>query len=233
MGEWIELNAADGHALAAYRAAPAGLRHGGVVVIQEVFGVNAHIRSVCKRFAEAGFAAIAPALFDRVKRGVELGYDQAGIEQGRDLAAELGWERPLIDIRAAALSLEADGRACIAGYCWGGTIAWLAACRLDLACASAYYGRQIADFPDDHPRCPSVAHFGADDSLIPMTSVEAVRAANPDVPIYLYPGAGHGFNCDQRADYRPDAAARALERTLRLFNEKGRNAKRNPNVGRN
>lgn len=239
MGEWIELTAADGHTLAAYRAAPASQHHGregnategpgavrgggpgGVVVIQEVFGVNTHIRSVCERFAEAGFEAIAPSLFDRIRPEVELGYDQAGIEQGRALVGELGWERPLLDVRAAALRLGAEDRARVVGYCWGGTVAWLAACRLDIGRCAAYYGRQIVDFPDDHPRCATIAHFGADDALIPMSAVEAVRAANPKVPVYVYPGAGHGFNCDQRADYRADAAASALERTLRLFTEKG------------
>jgi carboxymethylenebutenolidase len=219
MGEWVELVAADGHALSAYRAAAEGERRGGIVVIQEVFGVNGHIRAVCDGFAARGYEAIAPALFDRVRTCVELAYDDQGIAAGRELVGQLGWERPLVDVWAAALRLHPQGRAGVVGYCWGGTVAWLAACRLDVACAAAYYGRQIVDFPDEHPRCPTIAHFGAEDALIPLESVERVRAANPSVPMHLYPGAGHGFNCDARGDFRPDAAAVALQRTLALFAE--------------
>ncbi|HSO43507.1 MAG TPA: dienelactone hydrolase family protein, partial [Rhodospirillales bacterium] len=149
MGDWIELVAADGHALAAYRVAAKSERRGGIVVVQEVFGVNGHIRSVCDGFAARGYDVVAPALFDRVQRGVELAYDDDGIANGRELVGQLGWERPLIDIWAAAVHLHPQGRVGVVGYCWGGTVAWLAACRLDVACAAAYYGRQIVDFPDD------------------------------------------------------------------------------------
>jgi carboxymethylenebutenolidase len=217
MGDWIELTAADGHGLCAYRAPAESDRRGGLVVVQEVFGVNAHIRSVCDGFAAHGYDAVAPALFDRLETCVELAYDDDGIAKGRALVGELGWERPLVDVHAAASSLHPEGRVGVVGYCWGGTIAWLAACRLDVACAAAYYGRQIVDFPDDHPRCPTVAHFGAEDALIPLEAVERVRVANPAVAVHLYAGAGHGFNCDARADFRPEAAALALERTLALF----------------
>lgn len=217
MGDWIELVAADGHALAAYRVAGTGESRGGIVVIQEVFGVNGHIRAVCDGFAAHGYDAIAPALFDRVEPGVELGYDDNGIAKGRELVGQLGWERPLIDVWAAALHLHPQGRVGVVGYCWGGTVAWLAACRLDVACAAAYYGRQIVDFPADHPRSPTIAHFGADDQLIPPEAVDRVRATNPAVPVHVYAGAGHGFNCEARGDYRPEAAALALERTLALF----------------
>lgn len=219
MGNWIEVTAVDGHGLAAYRATAEGRRRGGLVVIQEVFGVNPHIRAVCDGFAAHGYDAVAPALFDRLETGVELGYDDDGIAKGRALVTDLGWEKPLVDVRAAALSLHPEGRVGVVGYCWGGTIAWLAGCRLEVACAAAYYGRQIVDFPDDHPRCPTIAHFGAADPLIPLEAVERVRAANPTVPVHLYAGAGHGFNCDARADFRADAAALALERTLALFSD--------------
>lgn len=219
MGDWIELAAADGHALGAYRAEAEGERRGGIVVVHEVFGVNGHIRAVCDGFAARGYEAIAPALFDRVRTGVELGYDDQGIATGRELVGQLGWERPLVDVCAAALRLHPQGRVGVVGYCWGGTVAWLAACRLDLACAAAYYGRQIVDFPNEHPRCPTIAHFGAEDALIPAETVERVRAANPTIPVHVYAGAGHGFNCDARADFRPAAAATALERTLALFAE--------------
>lgn len=217
MGELIKLRASDGHELSAYHATAEGGTAGRLVVIQEVFGVNAHIRSVCDGYAARGYEVVAPALFDRVRPGVELDYDEDGIAEGRALVGELGWDRPIVDVSAAVEHLEPRGGVGVVGYCWGGTIAWLAACRLDVDCAAAYYGRQIADFPDDHPRCPTIAHFGAEDALIPQASVDKVRAANPDVPIYLYPGAGHGFNCDARPDYRADAAAVALDRTLSLF----------------
>lgn len=217
MSTWIQLTASDGHRLAACHAMPEGPRKGGLVVIQEVFGVNAHIRSVCDAFAAKGYEAIAPALFDRIRGGVELAYDDSGIAEGRALVGELGWEHPVVDVWAAATRLDPQGRVGVVGYCWGGTIAWLAASRLDVACAAAYYGRQIVEFPNDHPRCPTIAHFGADDALIPQETVETVRARNPEVPIHVYAGAGHGFNCDARADFRADAAALALERTLALF----------------
>lgn len=219
MGDWIELTASDGHVLAAYRAAADGTPRGGLVVIQEVFGVNGHIRAVCDGFAARGYDVIAPALFDRISRGVELGYDDDGIARGRELVGQLGWERPLIDIWAAALHLHPQGRVGVVGYCWGGTVTWLAACRLEIACAAAYYGRQIVDFPGEDPRCPTIAHFGAEDALIPLEAVERVRAANPAIPVHVYAGAGHGFDCDARADFRPEAAATAMERTLALFAE--------------
>jgi carboxymethylenebutenolidase len=217
MGENIRLRAEDGVTFSAWRADPAGSRRGAVVVIQEVFGVNTHIRDVCERFASSGYATIAPALFDRLRPGVELDYDEAGVTKGRALVGALGWDAPMRDIRAAAEALRPDGAVGVVGYCWGGTVAWLAGCRLDVACVSAYYGRQIVDFIAEKPHCPSILHFGAEDPLIPRENVEKVRAAYPDVPLYLYEGAGHGFNCDRRADFRPAAAEAALTRTLTLF----------------
>ncbi len=219
MGETIELKAADGHALDAYRAPPAGARKGGVVVVQEIFGVNAHVRSVCDRFAAEGYEALAPALFDRIQRGVELTYDEAGVNEGRELAAAIGWDQPTRDIEAAAQALDPDGRAAVVGYCWGASWVWVAACRLEIACAACYYGRHIPELLDEKPRCPVILHFGAEDASIPMEAVEAIRAAHRAIPIYVYEGAGHGFNCDKRPDFRPDAAALARERTLALFAE--------------
>jgi carboxymethylenebutenolidase len=216
MGDWVHVAADDGHAFRAYHATPHGATKGCVVVVQEVFGVNAHIRQVCDGFAAAGYAAIAPSLFDRIRPGVELGYDDDGIAEGRALVAELGWEAPLRDV-AAARHLRGDGRVGVVGYCWGGSVAWLAGCRLDVACVAAYYGRHIVEFVGEQPRCPAIMHFGADDPLIPPETVARVRRAWPQTPVFIYDGAGHGFNCDQRADYRPAAAALALERTLALF----------------
>ena len=123
----------------------------------------------------------------------------------------------MLDIRAAAKALRADGKVGVVGYCWGGSITWLAGCRLDVGCISAYYGRHIVEFLGEKPRCPAILHFGSEDSLIPPENVEKIRAAYPNVPVYVYEGAGHGFNCDRRADFRPDVAATALQRTLTLF----------------
>lgn len=217
MGEKITLRAGDGHALGAYRALPAGKAKGGIVVIQEVFGVNAHIRDVCERFASHGYVAIAPALFDRLAPSVELDYDEAGITRGRELAVALGWEQPLLDVAAAARALEPHGRVGTVGYCWGGSVSFLAGCRLTLACAVVYYGRHVVEFLGERPRCPMLMHFGAEDALIPADNVARIRAAFPEVPVFVYEGAGHGFNCDRRADYRAEAAAAALARTLDLF----------------
>lgn len=219
MGKTIRLTAEDGHTLDAYKAEPEGEQKGAVVVVQEVFGVNGHIRDVCDRFAAHGYAAVAPALFDRVRRGVELDYDQAGIAEGRELATAIGWDDPVTDIRAAAEALRPDGGVGVVGYCWGGSWAWLAACRLDAGAGACYYGRHIVDLMDERPRCPVILHFGADDPTIPAANVAKIRAAFPDIPICVYDGAGHGFNCDRRKDFRPDAARTALDRTLALFAE--------------
>ena len=217
MGTWTRLRAEDGHSFLAWRADPQGPRRGAVVVTQEVFGVNAHIRDVCEDFAAEGYAAIAPALFDRIRPGVELDYDEAGIAEGRALVGELGWDKPLLDIAAAADALRADREVGVVGYCWGGSVAFLAACRLELGCFAAYYGRHIVEFLAESPRCPGLFHFGAEDALIPIEAVERVRAAYPDRPVHVYQGAGHGFNCDRRGDFRPEAAAQARARTLALF----------------
>lgn len=217
MGEPIRLRAGDGFEFDAWRTDPVPPREGAVVVVQEVFGVNAHIRDLCDRFAELGYAAIAPSLFDRIRPGVELDYDEAGIATGRELVGELGWDTPMRDIWAAAKALRADGKVGVVGYCWGGTVAWLAGCRLDVGCVASYYGRQIVDFIGEQPRCPAIMHFGADDALIPAETVAKVHATWPEVPHFVYEGAGHGFNCDRRADFRDSAASLALDRTLSLF----------------
>jgi carboxymethylenebutenolidase len=217
MGENIRLRAEDGQEFQAWRADPMMPRKGAVVVVQEVFGVNLYIREVCDRFAERGYEAIAPALFDRIQPGVELDYDETGVAEGRALVGELGWDAPVRDIWATARAIRADGKVGVVGYCWGGSVAWLAGCRLDIGCVSAYYGRHIVEFLGEKPRCPAILHFGAEDALIPPENVEKIRAAYPDVPIYVYEGAGHGFNCDRRADFRPEVATVAQQRTLALF----------------
>ncbi len=218
MGQTITLTAADGHELEAWRADPEDAPRGGIVVIQEIFGVNGHIRDVCDGFAAEGYAAIAPALFDRVERDVRLEYDDAGIARGREVRAELGWEGPMADV-AAAGALEPSGKVGVVGYCWGGSLAWLAACRLDVTCAVGYYGGQIIGFNDENPRCPVILHFGDTDASIPMDDVDAIRAAHADVPVHVYGDAGHGFNCDRRASYHAESAKTARQRTLAFFAE--------------
>ena len=213
MGTDIRLTASDGHACDAYRADPETPPKAGLVVVQEIFGVNAHIRAVTDGFATAGYAAIAPAFFDRAETGVELGYDEADTTRGRALRAKLGWEQTILDVAAAAEALQPAGKIGVVGYCWGGSVAWLATCRLNLNAAVGYYGGQVVDFKDEKPHCPVMLHFGETDAGIPLSDVDAVRAAQPEVPIHLYP-AGHGFNCDHRASYHAESAKLALERTL-------------------
>jgi len=218
MGETISLTADDGHKLGAYRARPEGAARGGLVVIQEIFGVNGHIRSVCDGFAADGYDAIAPALFDRAESGVELGYDEAGMTRGRAIRGQLEWDNAVRDIAAALAALSGEGKVGVVGYCWGGSLAWLAATRLGPACAVSYYGGQIVQFKDESATCPVLMHFGDKDASISADDVAAIRAAQPDVPVHIYP-AGHGFNCDQRADYHAESAALARERTLAFLAE--------------
>ncbi len=215
MGTSITLTAGDGHGLGAYRAEPAATPRGGVVIVQEIFGVNAHIRSVADAFAEAGYLAVAPALFDRAAAGVELAYDGDGMSRGRALSSEIALDDVLKDVAAAAEVAAEGGKVGVVGYCWGGAIAWAAACRLDeVAAAVGYYGRLIYDLREERPGCPVMLHYGETDASIPLDQVEAVRAAHPDVPLFIYPDAGHGFNCDVRASYNAEAAAEARARTM-------------------
>ncbi|MEM7254368.1 MAG: dienelactone hydrolase family protein [Pseudomonadota bacterium] len=220
MGKAITLSASDGHQLGAYRADPDGAPKGGVVVIQEIFGVNAHIKEVADGYAKAGYLAVAPALFDRVERDLELGYDEASIAKGRDIAFPLGWDGPVMDIEAAVKEAAGAGKVGTVGYCWGGSLAYVSACRLNVQAAVGYYGGQItkfmADNPGDGPKAPTILHFGEQDAGIPLDDVEKVRAANPNVPIHMY-NAGHGFNCDHRGSYDEESCKVALERTLDFF----------------
>jgi carboxymethylenebutenolidase len=201
MGQTIGLKASDGFLLGGYRADPAGKPKAGLVVIQEIFGVNHHIRDVCDRFAALGYAAVAPAMFDRAKADVALGYDKAAMEEGVKLRASIKLEDSLKDVQAAIDALKPAGRVGVVGYCWGGSLAFLAAARLSgLACAVGYYGGMIAAHTDEKPKVPTILHFGEKDQGIPMTDVEKIKAAQPDVKIYTY-SAGHGFSCDERAAF--------------------------------
>lgn len=218
MGEPFTLTAADGFVLDAYRADPPGPPRGGLVVLQEIFGVNPHIRSVADGYAAQGYCVVAPALFDRARKGVELAYDPAGMAAGSALARSIARQDTLKDIAAAVEALKAAGRVGVVGYCWGGTLAYAAALDLPVAAAVGYYGGGIAALVDRQPAVPTMLHFGEHDAHIPMSDVETIRAAAPAVRLFTYP-AGHGFNCDARGSYDRASAEAALGRTLPFFRE--------------
>ncbi len=219
MGQAIELTAGDGFKLAAYRADPTGKPRGGLVVVQEIFGVNRHIQSVCEGFAEDGYAVIAPALFDRYQRGVDLGYTPDDIAKGRELKGRTQVEATLLDVAAARNAVSASGKVGIVGYCWGGYVAWMAAARLPgFACAVPYYGGGILENASEKPKCPVMAHFGERDAVIPVDGVRKLAAAHPEAQVFIY-AADHGFNCDQRGSYDAASAHQARERTLAFFRQ--------------
>lgn len=215
----IKLTAGDGHEFAAYVAQPHGKATKALVVIQEIFGVNRHIRSVADGFAKDGYLAVAPALFDRVERGVELAYTPEDMKRGFAIATKIGMDDALRDVAAAidyASSQIGKEHVGVVGYCWGGSLAWLAATRLSVGAAVGYYGGRIAQYAEEKPRCPVMLHFGAKDQHIPASEIDKIRRAHPKVPIYMY-DAGHGFNCDERKDFDPQSAALARQRTLELL----------------
>jgi len=217
MGEWIKLKAGDGFELSAWRADPKGAPRGGIVVIQEIFGVNHHIRSVTDRIAAEGYLAIAPAVFDRVEPGVELGYDQPGIAGGMELAGKLVRETSMQDVASAIEVAAEGGKVGITGFCMGGTYTWGASARMPgLAAAVGYYGGGILGMKDLRPLAPTMLHFGEKDDHIPVAGVRELEALHPDVQVHLYP-AGHGFHCDERASYDAPSAALAWSRTLEFF----------------
>jgi carboxymethylenebutenolidase len=220
MGQHIKLKAGDGVEIGAWRADPVGAPRGGVVVIQEIMGVNHHIRAVADLYAAEGYLAIAPALFDRAEPDVELGYDGPSIARGMAIVGKIEREKTLLDIAAAVEVAKSAGKVGVVGYCWGGTMAYLAACRLaDVAAASCHYGSGVVALKDQSPRAPTILHFGALDNHIPLAGVRQFEAAHPDLPVYVY-DAGHGFNCDERASYDAASAALARSRTLDLFARK-------------
>ena len=218
MAESVRLTAADGFELSAYLARPEGEPVAGLVVVQEIFGVNAHIRSVADGYARDGFLAVAPALFDRIERGVDIGYEGADRERATSFIQKLDMDKALVDIAAAlAFASTATGKKVgVIGYCLGGTLAWLAATRLHPAAAVGYYAGRIGNYAGETPSAPVMLHFGKQDTHIPAEQVETVHAAHPEVEIYWY-DAGHGFNCNPRPSYNPEAAAQARERSLRFL----------------
>mgnify|MGYP001298726009 CR=1 FL=1 len=210
-GERLQIATSGMHCIGSWIARPAGTPKGGVVVAQEIFGVNAHIRSVVERFAEAGYVAIAPAFFDRLEQDVELDYDAAGIARGRALIDELGLDRAVADSVAAAEAIRSAGRIGVVGFCWGGTVALLAALRHGLPAVSYYGARNVAHLAATP--VPLQFHFGERDASIPAEAVQRHREQLPHAEVHVYP-AGHGFHCDQRADFDAASAALAWRRTL-------------------
>ncbi|MDQ0315076.1 dienelactone hydrolase family protein [Amorphus orientalis] len=220
MGETITLTAGDGFQLGAYVATPTEEpQKGGVVVVQEIFGVNRHIREVCDWFAHAGYKAIAPAIFDRTEPGFESGYSEEEIKKARSFIANPDFDQMLMDVGAAKAVLAEEGPVAVVGYCLGGSLAFAAATRMHgLAAAVGYYGGKVKAFADEKPMCPVMLHFGETDQSIPMEDVEEVRRKRPEVELYVYP-AGHGFNCDHRSAYEPESARIAGERTLAFLDK--------------
>lgn len=220
MGEHVTLKAEDGNELDAYVAKPTGDPIAGLIVVQEIFGVNAHIRSVADSYAEDGFLALAPALFDRIERGVDLKYDGEDMQKAMSLSKKLNMDNLLKDTAAAIdYARKRTGKKTgVIGYCLGGSIAWLAACRLGIDAAVGYYGGYIAQYASEQPTCPVMLHFGKKDAHIPQEVVAKIQAAHPEIPVYLY-AASHGFNCNARASYDASSAKLARERSLPFLKE--------------
>jgi carboxymethylenebutenolidase len=218
MGTQIKLRAADGHELDAYFAESIGAAR-ALVLVQEIFGVNSHIRSVADAYAAEGFNVIAPALFDRVHRNIELGYSPADMAEGMRAATQIGMDNALKDVAASirhARTTLKGAKIGVLGYCFGGSLAWLAATRLNPDAAVCYYGGRIAQNATEVPQCPVMMHFGARDPHIGPADIDKIRSAHPELPIFLY-DAGHGFNCDHRKDFDQQAASLARQRTLEFL----------------
>ncbi len=220
MSETVKLHSADGFEFSAYVAQPAGTPKAAIVIVQEIFGVNHHIRAVTDRYAAEGYLAIAPAIFDRYQEGFEVGYDPAGIEQAMAILSKLNMDWTKADVLAAVEygRDEYKTKVGVVGFCLGGSVAWLAAAEMPIDAAVGYYGGNIAKFKDAQLKAPILLHFGLKDDHIPQTDVEAIKAAHPEVPVYTYE-AGHGFNCDERGSYDAASAEQARARTLAFLAE--------------
>ena len=217
MGKHISLTTSDGHRLGGYRTDPAGKPKGGIVVVQEIFGVNSHIRNVCDRLAAEGYSAIAPALFDRLERDFESGYTPEEVGHARKFLTNIDWDAMLRDVAAAQTQLTSSGPVGAIGFCMGGTVAFLSATRLaGISAAVGFYGGQIIRFVDEKPKCPVQLHFGEKDDHIPMTDVETIRKKQPQAQVFTY-SAGHGFYCDERGSFHAPSAKEAWDRTLAFF----------------
>jgi carboxymethylenebutenolidase len=217
VGKYIELRAGDRHSFLGYSARPEGKPRAGLVVLQEIFGVTAHIRKVTDSFAARGFWAVAPLLFDRVRPGIELDYRE--IDAGREIMMSLDRPKTVLDMAAAAGAVRSAGKVGAIGYCWGGALADLAACSCEIDAAVSYYGRHTATWLDLKPSCPVLYHFGALDPLIPPGVVAAIRAGRPAGEFHVYADAGHGFNCEEREEYHAPSAELALTRTIAFLDQ--------------
>ena len=218
MGKMIKLKAKDGHELDAYLTEPKGKAKGGIVVVQEIFGVTKHIERVADQFAAKGYKVVAPAMFDRVERNLTLEYSE--IEKGRGYMQRLQWPNTLADVEAAVNEARSAGKVAVVGYCWGGTVAHVAASELAVNAAVSYYGGGVAKQLDKKPRCPVMYHFGDQDASIPLPDIEKIKKATPKSVVHVYPGAGHGFNCDERASYSAKDAKVAFERSIAFLSER-------------
>lgn len=217
MGKHFSLTTTDNHSLGAYRAEPAGKPKGALVVAQEIFGVNSHIRNVCDRLASAGYVALAPALFDRFVRNFESGYTPDEVAHARSYLGKIDWSKMLLDMQAGIEDVKSAGSVGVIGFCMGGSIAFLAATRLaGLKAAVAFYGGQIVKFADEKPKCPVQMHFGEQDANIPMSDVAIIKEKRPEAEIYTYP-AGHGFYCDERGSFHDASAKLAWQRSLEFL----------------
>jgi carboxymethylenebutenolidase len=219
MGDWIRLKAADGHEFDAWKAEPEGTPKGAVVVIMEIFGVNAHIREVAEGYAKDGYLAIAPAIYDRIEPRLECGYTPDEIAKARDWRAACDLDQVIMDVEAAVDEASGAGKVGMVGYCWGGSIVFISCCRLanKVSAGSGYYGGQILPHLGETVGAPLQLHFGENDGGIPLDDVEQIRAAKPEVDVFIYEGTGHGFNCDHRPGHHAEHAATARQRTLSLF----------------
>jgi carboxymethylenebutenolidase len=220
LGKHLSLTTTDHHKLGGYRADPQGTPKGGLVVVQEIFGVNHHIRAVCDRLAALGYVAVAPAVFDRFVRDFECGYTPDEIANARSYLGNLNFEHMMADITAAKDDMKGVGPIGVIGFCMGGTAAFLSACRIPgVAAAVSYYGGMIGKFADEKPKCPLQMHFGEKDEGIPLSVVEEIKTKQPQAETYVYPGAAHGFYCDERKSYNKEAADLAWSRTQEFLSK--------------
>jgi carboxymethylenebutenolidase len=215
----IEFTATDGHRFSACCCEPTGERKGVVIIVQEIFGLTDHMCSLTQRFAKHGYLSIAPALFDRVEENVVLPYSESGAARGKEMVSQLDNDQVLLDLQGVINAYSPGNKIGVIGYCWGGSIAYLAASRLKLDAGIAYYGTRIHQMLDNKPACPFMLHFGEQDKLVPMENIGMIRTANPDLPIHLYPNAGHAFSCEPRPSYHPISAEIAMDRSLTFLDE--------------
>jgi carboxymethylenebutenolidase len=216
MGKMIRLTATGGHELDAYVEEPTGTSRGGVVVAQEIFGITEHIKRVVHEHAAAGYHAIAPALFDRIERGIVLSYSD--VQAGRGYVQQLQWPNTLADVDAA-IAHVGDGGCAVVGFCWGGSVAHVVASDVSIDAAVSYYGAAVAKMLDKRPKCPIMYHFGDQDHSIPVADIDKIRKAQPEAVVHVYPGAGHGFNCEDRESFSASDARLAFGRSLLFLRE--------------